>query len=89
MTRLLAIKDADGEREVDLSLLSSKKIDKKLKSYQKKFGGFTKFLRSYDYESGSPEDYLTLIDWECLLHEQKNRKGARLSLVKGGSKKPR
>ena len=89
MSRILAIKDPDGEREVDYSLLSSKEIDKKLKSYEKKFGGFAKFLRSYDCESGSPEDYLTLIDWECLLHEQKKRKGARLSLVKDSSRKPR
>jgi hypothetical protein len=89
MSRILAIKDPDGEREVDYSSLSSKEINKKLKSYEKKFGGFSKFLRSYNCESGSPEDYLTLIDWECLLNEQKSRKGARLSLVKGSSRKPR
>ena len=89
MSRILAIKGSDGEREVDYSSLSSKEIEKKIKSYDKKYGSLPKFLRGYDCESGSPEDYLTLIDWECLLNEQKNRKGARLSLVRGAKRKPR
>lgn len=89
MSRILAIKGPDGEREVDYSSLSSKEIEKKIKSYEKKYGSFPKFLRSYDCESGSPEDYLTLIDWECLLNEQKNRKGTGLSLVRGTKRKPR
>lgn len=88
MSRILAIKGPDGEREVDYSLFSSKEIEKKIKSYEKKHGSFPKLLRSYECESGSPEDYLTLIDWECLLNEQKNRRGARLSLVRGTKRKP-
>jgi len=89
MSRILAIRAPDGEREVDYSSLSSKEIEKKIKSYEKQYGSFSKFLRSYDCESGSPEDYLTLIDWECLLNEIKSRKGTRLSLLKGGKRKPR
>lgn len=88
MSRILAIKSPDGEKEVDYSSLSSKEIEKKIKGYEKKHGTFSKFLRSYDCESGSPEDYLTLIDWECLLNEQKSRKGTKLSLVRGGKRKP-
>lgn len=87
MSRILAIKDPDGQREVDYSTLSSKEIEKKIKSYEKKFGSFSKFLRSYDCESGSTEDYLILIDWECLLNEQKSK--TRLSLVKGNNRNPR
>jgi hypothetical protein len=89
MSRILAIKGPDGEREVDYSSLSSKEIEKKIESYEKNYGSFPKFLRSYDCESGSPEDYLTLIDWECLLNEQRNRKGTGLSLVQGTKRKPR
>lgn len=89
MSRILAIKGIDGEKKIDYSSLSLKEIQKKLKSYEKRYGSFGKFLRSYDCESSLPEDYLTLIDWECLLNEQKSRKGARLSLVKGGKRKPR
>jgi len=88
MSRILAIKGTEGEREVDYSTLSPKEIQKRIKGYEKRYGSFAKFFKSYDCESSPPEDYLILIDWECLLDEQKGRKGARLSLIKGG-RKPR
>ena len=88
MSRILAVKGTEGEREVDYSALSPKEIDKKIKAYEKRFGTFAKFLRQYDCESSPPEDYLTLIDWECLLEEQKSRKHSKLSLIRGG-RKPR
>ena len=89
MSRILAIKGSEGEREVDYSALSAKEIDKRIKAYEKKHGSFAKFLRQYDCESSPTEDYLILIDWECLLDEQKTRKHTRLSLVRGGKRKPR
>ena len=89
MSRILAIKGTEGEREVDYSTLSPKEIQQKIRGYEKKYGSYAKLLRSYDCESSPPEDYLTLIDWECLLNETKSRKGTRLSLIKGGKRKPR
>ena len=89
MSRILAIKGTDGDREIDYSSLTLKEIQKRLKGYEKKFGSFARFLRAHDCESSPPEDYLTLIDWECLLNEIKGRRGAGLSLVKGGKRKPR
>ena len=89
MTWILAIKGTDGDREVDYSALTLKEIQKRIKSYERKFGSFTKFFRSYDCESSAPDDYLTLIDWECLLNELKTRKGPGLSLVKSGRGRPR
>ena len=89
MSRILAIKGTDGEREVDYSTLALKEIQKRLKAYEKQYSSYVKFLRRYDCESGTPEDYLVLIDWECLLVEIKGRKRAKLSLIRGGKKKPR
>jgi hypothetical protein len=89
MSRILAIKGTEGEREVDYAALSRKEIQKRIKGYEKQYGSYPKFLRGYDCESGTPEDYLILIDWECLLAETKSRKGAKLSLIRGGKKKPR
>jgi hypothetical protein len=89
MSRILAIRGTEGEMEVDYSSLSVKEIQKRIKGYEKRYGTFARYLKSYDCESSPPEDYLTLIDWECLLNEIKSRKGARLSLVKGGKRKPR
>jgi hypothetical protein len=88
MSRILAIKGSEGQREVDYSALTLKEIQKKIKQYEKRFGSFAKFMRQYDCESSPAEDYLTLIDWECLLEEQKSRRRSKLSLVKGG-KEPR
>jgi hypothetical protein len=88
MSRILAIKGSEGQREVDYSALTLKEIQKKIKQYEKKFGNLSKFMRQYECESSPAEDYLILIDWECLLEEQKSRKRSKLSLVKGG-KKPR
>ena len=88
MSKILAIKSSSGEKEVDYSSLSFKEIDKKIKAYEKRFGSFAKFMRQYDCESSPAEDYLTLIDWECLLEEQKSRRRSKLALVRGG-KKPR
>ena len=45
MSRLLAIKGTDGEREVDYSSLSQKVIQKRIKGYEKKHGSFARFLR--------------------------------------------
>lgn len=89
MSRILAIRGTDVEKEVDYSSLPLKEIEKRIKIYEKKHGGFAKFFRGYDCESSSPEDYLILVDWECLLNEMKSRKGTRLSLIKGGKRKPR
>ena len=89
MSRILAIKGDEGEREVDYSALSLKEIQKQIRAYEKKHGSYARFLRTYDCESSPAEDYLTLIDWECLLNESNGRKGVRLSLVKGGKRKPR
>ena len=89
MSRILAIKGTEGEKEVDYSTLTVKEIHKRIKEYEKKFGSLARFLRGYDCESSPPDDYLTLIDWECLLNEVKGRGGANLSLVKSGKRKPR
>lgn len=89
MSRILAIRGTDVEKEVDYSSLPLKEIEKRIKTYEKKHGSFARFFRGYDCESSSPEDYLILVDWECLLNEMKSRKGTRLSLIKGGKRKPR
>jgi hypothetical protein len=89
MSRILAIKGTEGEREVDYAALSLKEIQKRLKLYEKEYGSYAKFLRGYDCESGTPEDYLVLIDWECLLAEIKGRKRTKLSLIRGGNRRPR
>jgi len=88
MSRILAIKEPEVEKEVDYSTLTVKEIQKRIKDYETKFGSFAKFVRGYDCESGAPDDYLTLIDWECLLNELKGRRGTALSLVKSGKRKP-
>jgi len=88
MSRILAIKGTEGEKEVDYSTLTVKEIQKRIKDYEKKFGSFAKFLRGYDCESSPPDDYLTLIDWECLLNELKGSRGTGLSLVKSRKRKP-
>ena len=88
MSRILAIKGTEVDKEVDYSTFTVKEIQKRIKDYEKKFGSLAKFLRGYDCESSPPEDYLTLIDWECLLNELKGRKGTGLSLVRSGKRKP-
>jgi hypothetical protein len=89
MSRILAIKGTRGEKEIDYSALSLKEIQKNLKDYEKQHGSYSKFLRPYDCESGTPQDYVILIDWECLRAEFRSRKGAKLSLIRGGKRKPR
>jgi hypothetical protein len=89
VSRILAIRGTDGEREVDYSSLSLREIQKRIKANEKRHGSYSRFLKSYDCESSPPEDYLTLIDWECLSDELKSRKGRTLSLVKGNKGKSR
>ena len=89
MSRILAIRGTEGEKKVDYSSLSLKEIQKKIKAYEKRYGSYSRFLKSYDCESSPPEDYLTLVDWECLSDEAKSRKGRALSLVKSNKGKLR
>jgi len=88
MSRILAIKGTEGEREVDYAALSLKEIQKRIKAYEGQYSSYAKFLRGYDCESGTPEDYLILIDWECLLAEIKSRKRAKLSLIRAARENP-
>ncbi len=74
MSRIVVISGTEGERRIDYSLLSPKEIDKRVRAYQKQYGSFRKFLHGYDCGSSPPEDYVTLVDWESLLAEQKARK---------------
>jgi hypothetical protein len=74
MSRIVVISGTEGERRIDYSVLTPKEIEKKLRAYQRQHGSFRKFLHAYDCESSPPEDYVTLIDWESLLVEQKARK---------------
>ena len=74
MSRVVVISGTEGERRIDYSTLSPKEIDKRVRAYQGQYGSFRKFLHGYDCESSPPEDYVTLIDWESLLAEQKARK---------------
>jgi hypothetical protein len=87
MSRTLAIRGTEGDREVDYSALPLKEIQRRIKGYEKKYATYGKFLRAYDCESSPPKDYLTLIEWECLLNESKSRKRSGLSLVKGSKLK--
>ena len=74
MSRIVVISGTGREQQIDYSTLSTKVIDKRLKSYEKQYGSFRKFFRNYDCESSSPEDYLALVDWESLLAERGERK---------------
>ena len=74
MSRIVVIRGTQGERRIDYSTLSPKEIDKRVRAYQKQYGSFRRFLHGYDCESSPPEDYVTLVDWESLLAEQKARK---------------
>ena len=74
MSRVIVISGTEGERRIDYSTLSPKKIDIRIRAYQQQHGSFRKFLYSYDCESSPPEDYVTLVDWEALVAEQKARK---------------
>lgn len=89
MSRILAIRGTEGEKKVDYSFLSLREIQKRIKAYEKRYGSYSRFLKGYDCESSPTEDYLTLIDWECLSDELKSRKGIALSLVKGNKGKSR
>jgi len=74
MSRVVVISGTEGEQRIDYSTFSPKEIDKKVRAYQRQYGSFRKFLHSYDCEFSPPEDYVTLVDWEALLAEQKARK---------------
>ena len=74
MSCIVVISGTEEERSIDYSSLSSKEIDKRVRAYQKQYSSFRKFLYGYDCEFSPPEDYVTLVDWESLLAEQKTRK---------------
>jgi hypothetical protein len=74
MSRVVVINGTGGKRTIDYSTLALKEIERRVKAYQKEYGSFHKFLHSYDCEHNPPEDYVTLVDWELLLAEQKARK---------------
>jgi hypothetical protein len=74
MSRIVVISGTEGERRIDYSTLAPKEIDRRLRAYQKQYGSFRKFFYGYDCESSPSADSVTLIDWESLLAERKERK---------------
>lgn len=89
MSRIVVISGTEGERRIDYSTFSSKEIDQRIKAYQKQYGSFRKFLHGYDCEFSPPEDYVTLVDWESLLAEQKARKRGTKKPVRSARKEQR
>ena len=88
MSRVVVISGTEGERRIDYSVLTSKEIDRRLRAYQRQHGSLRKFLYNYDCESSPPEDSVTLIDWESLLAERKERKRSEGRPTAGARKKP-
>jgi hypothetical protein len=74
MSRVVVISGTKGERKIDYSALSPREISRRIGIYQKRHGSFRRFLHAYDCESSPPEDSITLVDWESLLAEQKERR---------------
>ena len=89
MSHIVIISGTEGERRIDYSTLSPKEIDKRVRAYQQQYGSFRKFFHGYDCESSPPEDYVTLVDWESLLAEQKARKRSVARPSAGAQKKKR
>ncbi len=87
MSRVVVISGTEGKQRIDYSTLSPKEIDARVRTYQRQYGSFRKFLHGYDCESSSPEDYVTLVDWESLLVEQKARKRSTARLSTSAQKK--
>ncbi len=73
MTRILMVSGTEGSWELDYSELTIEEIERRLKAYEEKHGGFEEFLHRYDCDTSTAEEFLTLMDWESLMDERKHR----------------
>jgi len=73
MSRVLTVTGTEGSWELDYSELSIEEIERRIKVYEEKHGGFEGFLHRYDCDTSTAEEFLTLMDWESLLDERKQR----------------
>lgn len=64
-----------GRKETDYASLSLKALERKIKTYQKKYGSLQELSKRYTCDESNWQEYANLVDYENLLAEFKRRGG--------------
>lgn len=64
-----------GRKEVDYANLSVKELERKIKTYEKKYRSLQELSKQYHCDESNWKIYVNLVDFENLIAEVKRRRG--------------
>ena len=72
----LVINENGNRSEIDYGVLSMVEIRCRLRAYEEKYGSYLRYLNAYSCSDSTPDETTVLMDWECLIDEEKSRNGS-------------
>jgi hypothetical protein len=73
MSMKLVIEENGKRTEIDYDELSGPEIRSRLRAYEKKYGPYPRYMKTYSCSDSTPDETTDVMDWECLLEEKKRR----------------
>jgi len=79
MKRSMVTTTSDGLREeIDFSLLSDAEINRRISTYEQKYGSsFPEHLNRFSCDDAGHDEVFDLMDWETLVEEREERRATR------------
>ena len=79
MTKRSVFESSEGERsEVTYSLLTSRELDERIKSYEEKYSmPFSRYRRQFSCDEALPGEMSDFMDWQNLIEEKAQRRVQR------------
>lgn len=50
-------------------------IHSRIRGYEKKYGRYSRYIKTYSCGDATPSETTDVMDWECLLEEKDRRNG--------------
>ncbi len=73
----IAIIEENGKRtEIDYGTFSMPEIKSRIRAYERKYGPYTRYIKTYSCSDSTFAETTDVMDWECLM-EEKARRSAR------------
>jgi len=69
----LVIEENGKRTEIDYGMLSVAEIKSRIRAYEKKYGSYSRYIKTYSCGDSTPDETTDVMDWECLIEEKTRR----------------
>ena len=75
MSKKLIIEENGIRTVIDYGSMSLPEIHSRIRGYEKKYGHYSRYIKTYSCGDATPSETTDVMDWECLLEEKDRRNG--------------